>query len=91
MDEVFNDLLSPTVFQKIFPGRADAHAFLVVVHQRVHIHVPVRAHVNVETCSDAQNNEDDDGVDAVSDYRAFAQAEVPYLSAQSKRLVTHTT
>ena len=59
-----------------------------MVHKWVHIHVPVRSHVNVETCCDAENNEDNHGVEAVSDYRAFAQAEVPYLSLQIKILVT---
>ena len=59
-----------------------------MVHQWVHIHVPRRSHVNVETCSDAEYNEDYYGVEAVSDYRAFAQTEVPYLSLQIKILVT---
>ena len=59
-----------------------------MVHQWVHIHVPVWSHVDVETCSDAQDNEDNYCVEAVSDYRAFAQAEVPYLSLQIKKLVT---
>lgn len=59
-----------------------------MMHQWVHIHVPMWPHVNVETCSDSKYNEDDYCVEAVSDYRAFAQTEVPYLSLQKKKLVT---
>ena len=59
-----------------------------MVHQWVHIHVPMWPHVNVKACSDSKYNEDDYCVEAVSDYRAFSQTEVPYLSLQIEILVT---
>ena len=82
VDEVFNNLLTATILQKLGPSCADSGTLLIVMNQWIIMQIEGWSHIDVEAGHAGKNDKHDSRVKSISHDWALSEAEVPNLFAE---------